>query len=169
MHCGEKNNKQTNKKNKISLFSPVSLHSQQLYTTLSGELREVEFKVPWETNFRSGREMHHERIGWNPLHLMTSLVWCPAWQLKAQIWWSHTVRVSGWIRLLPKKNKNYWWVKCSYFTVAIHHHKTNTLWLSSPSGPNRRQYHYSARSRGQMSHISRRQGGPTFGRSFFNN
>lgn len=69
--------------------------------------------------FGSRRGTRDEQIGWSRLRLMTSLVWCPAWQLKAQIWWSHVFKVGCWVGLSNGK-----WVKCLYFTVAIHHHKT---------------------------------------------
>lgn len=38
-----------------------------------------------ENQFDQGGGTYRERIEWGRLHRMTSLVWCPAWQLKARI------------------------------------------------------------------------------------
>lgn len=75
--------------------------------------------LPWGLGFGPALEYRYEpdwkqtgikdagpMMRWG--RLMTSQVWCPAWQLKAQIWWSH---VWGWTDGARKHGK---WVKCLF-------------------------------------------------------
>lgn len=65
-----------------------------IYNRLPRAASTSTFKVPmrcgWETDLNQCG-IYGGQIRGSRLRLMTSLVWCPAWQLKAQIWWSHMV------------------------------------------------------------------------------
>lgn len=114
------------------VFSVYSLHAIVHDSPLRAGIR-ARFRVPiWtrlETNWESKNAGAMMRWG----RLMTSQVWCPAWQLKAQIWWSH---VWGWTDGGLENMAN--GLSACFFTVAFSSARIKA-WRPGPSRSDGRQ------------------------------